>query len=58
MKLTHPIHVCLIIFSIHYFDIIKFTEVRQESLHFDSTMDLIHYESISVAWAFARCLEN
>ena len=26
MKQTHPIHVCLIIFLIHYFDIINLLE--------------------------------
>ena len=29
----------------------EFTEVRQDLLHFDSIMNLIHYESISVTWA-------
>ena len=49
MKLTHRIHVCLIILLIHYFDIMN-------SLKSDKTyyililMNLIHYESISVTW--------
>ena len=51
MKLTHRIHVCLIIFLIHYFNINEFTEVRQDLLHFDSIMNPTHYESISVTWA-------
>ena len=45
MKLTHRIHVCLIIFLIHSF------EVRQDALHFDSIMNPSHYESVSVTWA-------
>ena len=50
MKLTHRLHICLIIFSfiIWYHE---FTEVRQELLHFDSIMNSTHYESISVTWA-------
>ena len=50
MKLTHRLHICLIIFSfiIWYHEL---TEVRQELLHFDSIMNSTHYESISVTWA-------
>ena len=29
----------------------EFTEVRQESLHFDSIMNPARYESISATWA-------
>ena len=29
----------------------EFTEVREDSLHFDSVMNLIHYELISVTWS-------
>ena len=54
MKLTHRIHVCLIILF-NYFNSLfrynKFTELRQNLLHFDSIMNLIHYESINVIWA-------
>ena len=49
MKLTHRIHVCLIIFLILFW-YNEFTEVRQDSLHFDSIMSPIHYESISGTW--------
>ena len=48
MKLSHRIHVCLIIFLIHYFDIINLLKTR--SLHFDSIMNPTNYESISVTW--------
>ena len=34
----------------------EFAEVRQDSLHFDSIMKPIHYESISVTWAIAFVL--
>ena len=40
MNLTHGIHVYN-----------EFTEVRLSSLHFDSIINLTHYESISVTWA-------
>ena len=48
MKLSHRIYVCLIIFLIHYFDIINLLKTR--SLHFDSIMNPTNYESISVTW--------
>ena len=51
MKPTHRIHVCFIIFLIHYFEIMNSPKVRQDSLHFDSIMNLTQYESISVIWA-------
>ena len=39
----------------HFFSLLfsynEFTEVRLGSLHFDSIMNLTHYESISVTWA-------
>ena len=43
---------CLLDF---FFDLLfwynVFTEIRQDSLHFDSLMNPSHYESISVTWA-------
>ena len=48
MKLTHRIHVCLIIFLTHYFDFDIINLLKSDSLHFDSIMSPIHYESISV----------
>ena len=36
----------------------EFTEVREDSLHFDSVMNLIHYELISVTWADNGNIQN
>ena len=50
MKLTHSIHVCLIIFLIHYFDIINL--LKSDKIHcFDSVINPTHYALISVTWA-------
>ena len=49
MKQTHRIHVCLIIFLIHYFDMTNL--LKSDKIHFDSIMNLTHCKSISVAWA-------
>ena len=51
IKLTHRIHDFLIIFFNSLFWYNEFTEVRQDSLHFDSIMNLIHYEATSATWA-------
>ena len=49
MKQTHCIHVCLIIFLIHYFDMTNL--LKSDKINFDSIMNLTHYKSISVTWA-------
>ena len=51
MKVTHRTHVCLIIFLIHYFNIMNSLKSDKIPLNFDSIMNPIHYESISVTWA-------
>ena len=51
MKLIHHIPVCLIIFLNLLFCFNEFTEVREDSLDFDSIINCTHYESISVTWA-------
>ena len=58
MKLTHRIHVCLIIFFNSLFQYNEFTEIRQDSLNFDLIMNPTHYESISVAWAIQTDLKR
>ena len=50
MKQTHRIHVSLIIFLIHYFDMTNL--LKSDKINFDSIMNLTHYKSISVTWAF------
>ena len=52
MKQTHRIHDGLIIFLIHYFDLINLlkSDKIHHILHFDSIMNPTHYESISVTW--------
>ena len=48
MELTHGIHVCLTIFnSLFWYN--EFTEVKQDSLHFDSIMNPTHYEYQSIS---------
>ena len=49
MKLTHRIHVLLFFYSLFWYN--DFTEVWQDSSHFDLVMNPTHYESISVTWA-------
>ena len=49
MRQTHCIHVCLIIFLIHYFDMTNL--LKSDKINFDSIMNLTHYKSINVTWA-------
>ena len=52
MKLTHYIHVCLIILLIHYFGIINL--VQSDKIYYiliQQWIPLTHYELVSVTWA-------
>ena len=50
MKITHGINFCLFFNSLFWHNV-----VRQDLSHFDSVMNPIYYELISVTWAIAWC---
>ena len=54
MKLTHRVHVCLIIFLIHYFDVINL--LKSDKIHY--ILNPTHYQSISVTWANAQSIDT